>query len=79
MSNNTKLIKVRTIYRATDQEIDGEGERKASTRSGIIGYVEDGMHEAHVALMLRDSLVHHASGVCELCSKAIVLALLTAP
>ena len=70
---------MRTIYRAANQEINGEGEMKASTRSGIIGYVEDGMHEAHVALMLRDSLLRHASGVCELCSKAIALALLDAP
>ena len=29
----------------------------AITRSGMIGYVAEGMHEAHVALMLRDSHV----------------------
>jgi hypothetical protein len=32
-------------------------EGKANTRSGMIEYLADGTHEAHVALMLRDARV----------------------
>ena len=37
-------------------------EEKASTRSGMVGFIVDGTHEAYAALMLRDRRVTSARG-----------------
>jgi hypothetical protein len=41
---------------AASKQVDNK-EGKACTRSGMIEYVADGTHEAHVALMLCDARV----------------------